>query len=173
VNKQVQPPTALDMALADIEKALKNEMFYLALVGALTLIDMCAALESADGRTSRTKLENWFNAHLQKHYPWLQGEDCYGLRCGLVHQGIVKTSAQGHQSAWNRTLFVFTSMKNCGANDAYITSLPIFCRDVCSEVRAWIAAKKTDPNVQKNMQNLMKLHRTGLTGYIEGVPVLG
>jgi hypothetical protein len=167
----VKSETALEMALIDIERALEHGMYYLALVGALTLIDMCAALESPDGKTNRTKMANWFSTHLKRHYEWLEGEDCYGLRCGLLHQGVIKTSAQGHQSKWDRTVFVLSHMRNCAANGAYITSLPQFCIDVCTQVKAWMAQKRTDPIVQKNMQNLMALHERGLAPYVMGQPL--
>jgi hypothetical protein len=53
-------------------------------------------------------------------------------------------------------------MKNCGADDTYITSLDDFCRDVVTRVRAWAESVKNDPLVQKNAANLMKFYPNGL-----------
>jgi len=154
VQTQPQLPTALDMVLVDIEKALQNKLFYLALVGTVTLMDMCAALESEDGKTNRGKLAAWFTQNMGSLYSYLEGMDCYGLRSGLVHQGIAKTTAQGHASKWRKIIFLLPSdftFSNGALNDAYVTNLAEFCRDVCARVKVWRTAKSGNPIFEKNI----------------------
>ena len=143
----------------------------------MTLIDMCGALENETGTANRSTLEGWYRANLADRYTWLKPEDCYGLRCGLVHQGIAKTDAKGHASQWARIFFVLmpngNTFRNSAATDAYLTGLPEFCLDVCSQVKVWAASKQTDAIVQRNMKNLMKFYREGLSPYVVGVPLLG
>jgi hypothetical protein len=174
---QTNLPTALDMALTDIPKALDAGMFYIALVVTLTLIDMCSALDSPDGRTNRTKMAAWYNTNLASHYHWLTADDIYGLRSGLVHQGIAKTDAQGNVSQWRRILFLLTPPKtqfrNSAADDAYMTGLREFCLDVCGKVKSWAISKQGDPTFQENIQKLMKFHKDGLSPYVVGMPLLG
>lgn len=181
-TQQPEPTTnALDMSIIDIDNAIKHQLFYLALVGTLTLIDMCAALESQDGTTSRPKFEAWYSANLSVHYPWLASADCYGLRCGLVHQGISKTDARGHTSQWHRALFVLPGamvMKNCASKShsgetAYITGLQEFCADVVDRVKKWLAANQANPTIQANLSKLMHLYPQGLAPHIVGAPLLG
>jgi hypothetical protein len=81
--------TALDMALIDIRRALDAQMYYLALIGTLSLIDICSALETPDGKTDKHRFMAWYDKHLGPHYSWLSGQDCYGIRSGMLHQGVL------------------------------------------------------------------------------------
>jgi hypothetical protein len=49
-------------------EALKNRLLYAALLLALTLPDICAALESQDGRSTPGRYKAWFNTWLRKKY---------------------------------------------------------------------------------------------------------
>jgi hypothetical protein len=170
--------TALVMAMQDIERALQAKLFYLALVATLTLPEICAALESSDGDGGRLKYEAWYDKHLAAYYPWLTSEDCYGLRCGIVHQGHARTHTKKHQSKWNRVLFILptpdaSTFRNSAGSDAYITSVAEFCLDVVSRVRAWAIAEKDNPIVKKNAEKLMRFYPKGLKPYVFGVPLFG
>jgi hypothetical protein len=59
----------MEMILSDIERALTARLYYVAITTALTLPDICAALESPDGTTSGPKYKAWYNLHLGPIYP--------------------------------------------------------------------------------------------------------
>jgi hypothetical protein len=71
----------------EIEKALAAGVYYLALMTALSLPDVCAALESPNGATNGAKYKAWYGVWMAPSYPEMTAEDIYGLRCGIVHQG--------------------------------------------------------------------------------------
>jgi len=74
--------------LAEIERALNvGGLYYLAVSMALTLPDVCAAVESPDGKTSPKKYKAWYDKNLANRYVSITAEDCYSLRCGVSHQG--------------------------------------------------------------------------------------
>src|SRR5688572_18572866 len=80
----------MELILSQISGGLTAGLHYLSVVSALMLPDHCAALESADGRSSQKKYEAWFEAWLAAKYRgWLTASDMYRLRCGAVHQGIL------------------------------------------------------------------------------------
>jgi hypothetical protein len=77
----------METILLEIEKALKAGLYYIAVMMALALPDICAALESANGETSGPKYKSWYVTNFGVRYPKLSANDCYKLRCGIVHQG--------------------------------------------------------------------------------------
>ena len=84
----------LEIVLSDVEKALENRLFYLAVAVALTIPDICSALESSDRRTSSDKYKDWFTKWLQEDFSFLSSDDLYSLRCGVVHQANFGTKHQ-------------------------------------------------------------------------------
>ena len=76
----------------EIERVLTSQLYYLALISTLTLPDNS----------------------------WLTASDCYGLRCGVTHQGIIKTDTRRQPS------------------------------DVVARVGAWAVAEVDNPIVKAN-----------------------
>jgi len=52
----------------EIMNCLRNRLWYAALVLALLLPDICAALESQDGFSSRDRYKSWYDSWLGKKY---------------------------------------------------------------------------------------------------------
>lgn len=79
----------LEHILGDIEKALAAEFHYLAIVVSLTVPDICAALERdpAQRRKIGETYVAWCKTNLEPHYTHFTAEDCYRLRCGVIHEG--------------------------------------------------------------------------------------
>jgi hypothetical protein len=168
----------MEMILQEIERALQARLYYLAVVMAVTMPDICAALEAANGRTSGDKYKAWYNAHLAPLYPRLTDDDCYSLRCGVVHQGRF-----GHPGMqYDRIIFtlpdprgnIFSGNVFGGGGNPPTLNLDAeaFCRDVIAAVRAWFAAKQADANVVANLPNLVQFRPNGMAPFIGGVPVI-
>jgi hypothetical protein len=63
---------------------------------ALTLPDICAALESDDGRTSGAKYKAWLNRnYIEGRATTLTAASLYQYRCGVVHQSTIQGTADG------------------------------------------------------------------------------
>ena len=71
--------------IRQIRVASAQGLYYLALYGALTLPDICGALESQNGRSSGPKYKAWLRANVPGQAA--EAEQIYGLRCSLMHQG--------------------------------------------------------------------------------------
>jgi hypothetical protein len=164
----------METILKEIEGALQANLYYLAIVMALTLPDICAALEAQDGRTSQNKYKAWYNANLAAKLSFLSADDCYSLRCGVVHQG----KFGDRLTQYDRPLFVLPSnavFMNCKVarpdGEFYLTSAAEFCLVMIAAVRQWFAAKGQDGVVKANLPNLMQYHPTGY-GPVQGAGVI-
>src|SRR5215207_6045327 len=119
---------------------------------ALTLPDICAALEAENGRTHPDKYKAWYRQHLAAYYPQLTDEDCYELRCGVVHQGRFGRRPDNPKLQYARVLFSLPSptggvVVSFVAADVLNLDAIMFCHRMVDAVRTWYLAKKEDPNV--------------------------
>lgn len=163
----------MDFLSKQIEEALDAHLYYLAVMCALTMPDICSALESEDGRTTRAKYMSWCDSWLMNSYPHLISADLYSLRCGIVHQG-----KSGHpKMPYSRVVFTLpvpnkTIFHNNIVNDALNLDAVIFCRDMINSVFRWYDQKKDAIYVKANLPRVVRLYPNGLPPYIVGIPVI-
>ena len=73
--------------LSEIEKAVENKLYIIALTSALALPDICACLESSnpnDNSGVRKRYKKWYIKNAQNRC-LLDAESCYKYRCSMVH----------------------------------------------------------------------------------------
>lgn len=90
---------------SEIRKALNLELYNCALTTALTLPDICGKVECPSERSSKKRYKKWFNKYARNcfvavttklpegsvvEYQWLSAEECYALRCAVLHAGDYK-----------------------------------------------------------------------------------
>ena len=159
--------------LTEIERAIAGGLFYAAINMSLTLPDICGALESQDGKTSGLKYKAWYAAHICDNTPWLTAEDCYSLRCGVLHEGNF-----GHGNMqYCRVIFTLPDGRNNLlinniVNKAYLTDAVDFCTGMVAAVRQWYATAKNTTTVQANISKIFEFRAQGLAPYVVGVPVI-
>jgi hypothetical protein len=163
--------------LDQIDLAIANRLYYLALFACLALPDICAAMESADGEATKVRYLAWYEQHMPRYTKGqmvsLTGLDCYFFRCSLLHQG----SAQHPKSRYARILFVepgaTTNVFHINVlNDALNIDVTIFCRDILASARGWLTKAQTTASYQQNYARFMARYPEGLPPYIVGVPVI-
>ncbi len=75
------------LLLKEMMSCISSKAYYPALITAVSIPDICAALDS-NGNTNSKKYINWFDANAAKYfYSLLDGKAAYYLRCSVVHQG--------------------------------------------------------------------------------------
>ena len=157
-----------------VKKALDNNLYYLALLTALVLPDICGALSSEDGKANKKKYVNWFNRYVGNRYKGcLTGEDCYYFRCSFVHQG----TSQHPKSNYSRVLFVeptaTSNIFHCNIlNGALNIDVRIFVMDILKGVEKCLDEIHDTEVFKKNYARFMKRYPNGLPPYIVGVPVI-
>ena len=164
----------MDLILEDVERALRAELYYVALAVALSLPGVCAALEQMSGSTSgkdKSLYMDWYDRYLARTYPFMTALDCYSLRCGVVHQGKF-----GHDKMqYDRVVFTMphsVGLHNNVLDDVLNLDVVRFCRDVLQAVRTWRQEKSSDLTVRRNLPRLVQFRPDGIEPYIVGLPVI-
>lgn len=142
--------TMVDLLLRDIEAAMKGQLYSVALVGLLTLPDICGAIEFGEGKLVRERYVHW----LEEYGNWMWGEGCYSkcdfrpediyeLRCNVLHLGVVDRSDKdrrplrlsvpdriGYHARWPEA-------EEQQDEGYFVLPLPGFCLLMLKTVRFW------------------------------------
>lgn len=153
-----------------VYKALDNQNWHAALFVSLTLPDICAALEYE--KTSGKGYSKWVEENLTQYKGFLSGNDCYALRCALLHQGKDDVSDQKKQEVLEHYVFLTKGahcnlFKDCvfnGEKKSFLQlNVQIFCKDVCKAVEVWLNSMSANSAVQDRLKNTIKIHKPGYT----------
>lgn len=161
--------------LQQIEFGLQVNLYYLSLIAALSVPDMCAALSSRDGKTTGPKYALWFDQNVAPKYNGnLDGQTCYQFRCSLLHEG----STQHPRSPYSRVLFLepyqnTNIFHNCLIQDALNIDVRFFCRDIVASASDWLAVNESSPIFKANFPKFIQRYPNGIHPYIVGTPVIG
>jgi len=177
---------ALNTLLGEIQSALDHKLYYLAVAVSLSVPDICAAAECEPGNiwVNQKKYEAWCRANWEHRYRHLTAEDCYRLRCGVLHQGnfgrpddrferiifILPNSSFGGHDTKMQGAFTVGDMKITG-NILFLEAVR-FCQEMIAAARQWYADKAQDANVQANIPNIVRNRPEGFPPLIVGVPVI-
>ena len=161
--------------LEQIESNLNAKNYYTALFVTLTIPDICGALASSNGMASGNKYAEWFNdcvAH--KHFAWgkqwLTGEDCYQIRCAMLHQGRSDRPKISYSSVrfmikqpntaivGGIILIKDEALKDKALKDKtlYIDLLQ-FCQNIVQSAYDWLEEVENDPLFKKNSESFTEL----------------
>lgn len=157
-----------------IGNAITSENYFAALMMALTLPDICGRLENPSSR-SGARYINWFNQYMrpkysravgadQRMHTFLSGEDCYALRCALLHQGEFDIESQSAQIALSNFHFIFppgngNTIHMNTYNSTLQLQVDIFCREICEGVDVWLSDVSEDDEIMQRMSKLGSIHR--------------
>jgi len=166
---------AIEAMVKDIELALQAKLYYLAIIVCLILPDICAALESEDGRASKKGYIDWYTKYAKAQAGGVDPEECYSLRCGMAHQGKmnIKNGGAGRvvfTMEHNHVRLDSVTLKS-GDVSAYAFDAEYWCRRWIVAVRDWYKTAQYDPIVQRNMQDMMQPRPFGLHPFMVGQPL--
>jgi hypothetical protein len=164
----------LEPILSEIERALAQGLYYLAIMLSLAPPDICAALQNEDGRSTTDGYKRWFELHLAAKFFMFTADDCFSLRCGVLHQGKMGIMKRGAE--FERVLFTAPDTPGYVHNNKFPGAVnfdtPTFCRDIMESVRDWFHNAMNDPIVKKNLPSLVQYRPNGLAPYIVGMPLI-
>ncbi|MGH2656903.1 MAG: hypothetical protein ACRDIZ_09465 [Actinomycetota bacterium] len=157
-----------------IEAAVDARLYYVSLMCALAIPDVCGGMEAEDGQATKARYIEWFDRHMGQLYAGtLSGEDCYLLRCAMLHQG----SLRHPKATYERVIFLEPGtgpiLHMNVVMDALNIDASIFCRDMIEAGREWLAQAEQSEAYKRNYDKFLKRHPEGLRPYIVGVPVIG
>lgn len=158
--------------LAQIEAANKTGLYYVALFSVLTIPDICAALESSDGKANRSRYIDWYERNVDSRL--VSGEDIYSFRCSLLHQG--RTTHP--KSNFSRIIFIEPGattniFHNCVNGDALLIDVNLFVSDLLVSATKWLESVQETEIFKKNLASFVRRYPNGLKPYVVGLPVIG
>jgi hypothetical protein len=156
----------LEPILQEIENALSLKLGYLALTVALTIPSICGALEHPSGEDDSGRYRKWYKRYVGSKFKNLTPADCWSLRNGVVHQGRFGTDSQ----KYDRVVFVPPNDNNFrmtgnpivkferqgGPPTCILIEIRDFCEAMTAGARNWFETARHDPNVQRNMDRIVK-----------------
>jgi hypothetical protein len=167
----------------EIRTALDNKLRILALHGAMSIPDICSALETDKPTASGTigpRYAKWFNRYLGPTYtsssdgtPILTGEDIWYLRCKMQHQGAIAHDKHSARIVFSRNNHGFLAENCAGVVGREVSLVPeTFAKELLDAGDRWLQDTNTDSNVQRRMSALMEFYPHGVSPQIRA-PVIG
>lgn len=153
-----------------ILNSLNEKNWYAALTTSLLIPDICSNLEFPHEQVGK-RYERWVKKYLQDTYTsyigpdkekvvFMSTQDCYKLRCSLVHAGSGIISDKAMKSVHSKFHFVIPNEKYCIhnniINNALQLEIGIFCRDMCNSLDEWL--KDIDDTTKERFSNLLVIH---------------
>lgn len=174
----------LESVLYEIERAHESGFYYLALMVALTVPDICSSLEVDLDPVKpwggiESRYVNWASKYVEPKYSYFTGKDCWALRGGVIHNGRLfgRKDAQVER-------FIFTTPnpqyslrealkkpKN-GSESVLSLDLVTFCKTMILASREWHEANKDNELVQRNLEHIMRYRSEGISPHIVGLGVV-
>ena len=166
----------MDDLLNSIEASLKEKNWYAALLVTLAVPDIAGWIDDPT-EGSRHRYSAWFETYVGKFYEssvggespkhkFLSGDDCYALRCSLLHEGRDEIINQKARSALDRFQFIAPIGELCvhcnQVNKKLQLQVDIFCTDICQGAREWLSSiPKSDQVKQSRMSELIRIQTDG------------
>jgi hypothetical protein len=157
-----------------VRDATRAGFSYVGLATALTVPDICAAMDAPDGLATGMGYRDWFDKWVAGSYGgFLTGEDAYLLRCSMLHQGTTKHP----RGDFERFLFTERTanhmvLHNNIVNDALNLDVIRFVDDMVDGALSWLATAEPTPTYQRNFPKFVQRYSSGLAPFIVGVPVI-
>jgi hypothetical protein len=157
----------MDEYINQLRRTAQARIPYFTLMGTLSLIDICAALNSENGETKGSKFKGWYAKYLSSYHSGsnhstnFDAEDCYKLRCRILHQGRAEMDHDkiDNQVKSGKVAFRLGPGKvhKCISNGLYYLDIEIFMEDVITAVTEWEKENRDNPVVIRNKSKMMKI----------------
>lgn len=141
--------------IEEINFALDNNLYLVALNTALTLPDICGKAEYPNEKSSKKRYIDWYDKHIGQYeinpenvkrgidMPYLSGEVVYSLRCSLLHQGNPNIDGK-HNINFSLVIEkknefdMYVDASSCGNNErTYRVSIRRLCCILCWTVEEY------------------------------------
>lgn len=171
----------LEALYRDIEACLKARLYYPAVSIAVALPDICSSLEERRGQPWQ-RYKEWFHEYAAGKFEFFNKDDCYDLRCGVVHNARLGKKHDKH-SLYDQIVFTIRdegividegiSLGSGGVKCA-VLQLDVFdfCNKMIDAARAWEVASKDNLTVNSNIASVVRFRPAGFPPHIEGVAVI-
>jgi hypothetical protein len=161
INQRNKEEVEFSVLLEQIEQCLRQRLYYVAIMASLAIPDIGGAIDSDDGNSSQKNYADWFNKYVKPRYIGeldLTGDECYYLRCSMLHQGKAK-----HKKI--KVVFMHFPQSDAPVNpllldndQGLLVEPRTFCYNMIYAAYAWLEIVYNDDRFKKNMKNFMTLY---------------
>jgi hypothetical protein len=140
--------------------------WYAALYVALTMPDICGKLEDPTATHSGPRYKRWFDKYLAPIYTpdfpepgfqYLTADDCWALRCSLLHDGSDEISAQRARRVLTQFKFTTNKIHLNLVDDVLVLNVSRFCNEMVSGVEAWLRDMKGNSAAEVGIALMSKI----------------
>lgn len=162
---------AIEELIRQIRAASSQGLYYVALLGALTLPDICGALASENGRASGSKFKSWLRSNVPGQAE--SAEMIYGLRCSMMHQGQAMPEGSHFPIAFMAPGVGQLHNLSTVVDEGQIgwLSIEAIVEEVTAGAEEWLEKFGTSQIVTRNLQKFARLRPEGLPPHVRG-PVI-
>lgn len=149
----------------ELERCRASRTYWALLHVTVCVPDICAALESDNGETSRARYVSWADRYLPDQL--LSGDERYRMRCKVLHQGRASTGQPGRYTGFSFAQPAFNGQVDHRRIEG--TTLILDVGELSKEAQAgaegWFrtleAAPISEPaiNVERNLSSLVQVRQ--------------
>ncbi len=152
--------------LEQIEKCVNQKLYYVAIVASLAIPDIGGAIDSNNGKATSLKYQGWFDKYAAPKYQGigenhLTGEECWSLRCSMIHQGKAQNKAF---KKYSDIIFSEIPQIDSRVNPLFLTKSKIllvepktFCNNMVYAAYDWLEVVYNNELFKKNTDKFMTL----------------
>ena len=154
--------------------SLATENWYAAITLALTLPDICGAINVPGKNNSQARYSAWFDKYVGDKYSmtnhdgnvciFMNGNDAYALRCALLHEGISNVSNQRARSEVQEKFIFHHSrvayLHKLKDKGKLLIDIKTYCNDILNGVSEWQndVSNDIDDRRRNSIRELLTLH---------------
>lgn len=156
-----------------IDRSAAAGNWYGALFVALSLPDICGKIDQPGENSSQRRYAAWFDKYIRPKYThqvganrqeqvFLNGTDCYALRCAYLHEGSDNVSLQRAKNKAVEKFHFIVAPKDCTIHCNMINTklqlqVDIFCEDIKQGVLEWLRDIQPDAAKSAATKSLLRI----------------
>lgn len=164
----------MEKIIESVESAISSGNFYAAFVVSLTLPDICGDIEYP-GMDSKSGYIKWLSTNLPEYIGHASGEECYALRCTILHNADDYLDEYKRRSFSPLLILGRFYLRSEGSHlirltDNYYNGVKLenvvalntveFSKDILKAVKDWLKKNKGNKKIQERLKKVFIIHST-------------
>jgi hypothetical protein len=154
-----------------VRQAVEDKNWFAALYLALTMPDVCGALENPTA-SNGVRYRSWFERYLApvntatiggREVIFMTPADCWALRCSILHEGSDEVSKQKARDVLTRFFFTTMGTHRIRVEDTLTLNVARFCEEIADAVEKWSADVQSKADIQARISEMVQIREGGFS----------